>query len=181
MTTLRLRLALQRRLARIASLWWRRRLGSVGPHLFIENDVQFHNPDRMHLGEAVVLKRFALLSCSPGGTLRIEDRVQVGQGCIIACGDAELRIGHHTAMGAYISVRNAEHGMAPGTPVQDQPMTAKSLNIGAGVYIGDRCAILGGVTIGDGAVVAANSVVLEDVPDNAVVAGIPARVVKVRN
>jgi acetyltransferase-like isoleucine patch superfamily enzyme len=173
-------LALLKRRARIASLRWQRRLGSVGPHLFIENDVEIVNPERMHLGDSVVIKRHALLICSPGGTIRIEDNVQVGQGCIIACGDAEIRIGHHTAMGAYISVRNAEHGMAAGTYVQDQPMTAKPINIGAGVYVGDRCSILGGVTIGDGAVVGANSVVLDDVPENAVVAGSPARVVGVR-
>jgi acetyltransferase-like isoleucine patch superfamily enzyme len=134
----------------------------------------------MHLGDSVVIKRYAYLSCSSGGTLRIEDNVQVGQGCIIACGDAELHIGHHTALGAYVSVRNAEHGMAAGSFFSDQPMTAKPMRIGAGVYVGDRCSIMGGVTIGDGAVVAANSVVLDDVPDNTVVAGAPARVVKVR-
>jgi acetyltransferase-like isoleucine patch superfamily enzyme len=176
----RFSVAFERRLARLKSLWWQRRLGSVGQHLFIENDVQLENPDRMHFGDSVVIKRYSLLSCHPGGTLRIEDRVQVGRGCIIACGDSELRIGHHTAMGAYISVRNAEHGMVAGSFVPDQPMSAKPLSIGAGVYIGDRCSILGGVTIGDGAVVAANSVVIIDVPDNSVVAGAPARVVKVR-
>jgi galactoside O-acetyltransferase len=54
----------------------------------------------------------------------------------------------------------------------------KPVSIGCGVWIGAHCLILKGVTVGDGAIVAAGSVVTRDVPDWSIVAGNPARVVR---
>ncbi|MBR6030660.1 MAG: CatB-related O-acetyltransferase [Bacteroidaceae bacterium] len=56
----------------------------------------------------------------------------------------------------------------------------KPITIGNGVWIGMRCLILDGVTIGDGAIVAAGAVVTKDVPPFAVVGGVPAKVLKYR-
>lgn len=56
----------------------------------------------------------------------------------------------------------------------------KPIIIGNGVWIGMRCLILDGVTIGDGAIVAAGAVVTKDVPPFAVVGGVPAKVLKYR-
>ena len=52
------------------------------------------------------------------------------------------------------------------------------MTIGDDVWIGGNCTILPGVTIGSNVIVAAGAVVTKDVPDNCVVAGVPARVVK---
>ncbi len=52
-----------------------------------------------------------------------------------------------------------------------------SISIGDRVFIGQRCIVLGGVTIGDGATIAAGSVVTKDVAPGTVVAGAPARVI----
>ena len=57
-------------------------------------------------------------------------------------------------------------------------MTPKPVKIGNKVWIGAHATILPGVTIGDGAVVAAGAVVTKDVPSNVVVAGVPAKVIK---
>lgn len=54
----------------------------------------------------------------------------------------------------------------------------KNLHIGKNVWIGSRSVILPGVTIGDGAIVAAGTVVTKDVPANTVVGGVPAKVIK---
>lgn len=56
----------------------------------------------------------------------------------------------------------------------------KSISIGNDVWIGESVMIMGGVSIGDGAIVAARSVVTKDVPPYAIVAGVPAKVVKYR-
>jgi acetyltransferase-like isoleucine patch superfamily enzyme len=52
--------------------------------------------------------------------------------------------------------------------------------IGADVWIGANCIITAGVTIGDGAVVAAGSVVTKDVASNAIVGGVPAKLIRMR-
>ena len=61
-------------------------------------------------------------------------------------------------------------------------MTSKGpVIIGDNVWIGDKATILGGVTIGESVIIAANSVVTKDVPPYSVVAGIPAKVIKKMN
>jgi maltose O-acetyltransferase len=58
------------------------------------------------------------------------------------------------------------------------PVTPKPVHIGAGSWLGARCTILPGVSIGPGAVVAAGAVVTKPVPPDVLVAGVPARVVR---
>jgi len=59
-------------------------------------------------------------------------------------------------------------------PVKDCP-----INIGYNCYIGAGATILGPITIGNNVTIAAGAVVTKDVPDNAVVAGVPAKVIKI--
>ena len=66
-------------------------------------------------------------------------------------------------------------------PIWEQGHTYEKVIIGDGVWIGTSVIVLKGVKIGKGAVVAAGSVVTKDVPEYAVVAGNPARVLKYRN
>lgn len=67
-----------------------------------------------------------------------------------------------------------------GQPVTRQAMDEADIVIGDDVWIGARAIVLQGVSIGDGAVIAAGAVVRQDVPPFAVVAGVPARVVSQR-
>jgi acetyltransferase-like isoleucine patch superfamily enzyme len=57
-------------------------------------------------------------------------------------------------------------------------MTAKPIHIGKKVWLGANVTILQGVTIGENAIVAAGAVVTKDVPANAIVGGVPAKVIK---
>ena len=62
-----------------------------------------------------------------------------------------------------------------------EPPSAKPVTIGDNVLIGANAVVIEGVSIGNGAVVAAGAVVTRDVPENAVVAGVPARIVKMKD
>ena len=67
--------------------------------------------------------------------------------------------------------------MAPDTPIYQQAANSKGIVIGKDVWIGAQAGIVDGVTIGDHAVVGMGSIVTKDVPDWAIVAGNPAKVI----
>jgi acetyltransferase-like isoleucine patch superfamily enzyme len=69
-----------------------------------------------------------------------------------------------------------DHGLDPARTVREQPVTSLGIRIGADVWIGANAGITDGVTVGDHAVVAMGAVVTRDVPEWAVVGGVPARV-----
>lgn len=74
-----------------------------------------------------------------------------------------------------VSLLSEEH---PLDPAERQTLIPKPVHIKSGAWIGAGATILPGVTVGSNAVVAAGAVVLHDVPDNVVVGGIPAKMIK---
>ena len=170
----------RRELARIRSFPVRRQMAMAGPYLFLGPRVQFVNAKRMRFGNSVTVRRDAVLTCDGRGRLQIGNDVHISQGCVIACGAGELMIGDHTIIGEYTSIRNADHGTARGQLIREQPQECRSIRVGQDVWIGRGCAILPGVTVGDGAVIGANTVVTKDIEPYAVVAGVPARRIRFR-
>lgn len=106
----------------------------------------------------------------------------IGQGCWfnIDCFfdlQAPIIIGDQVAIGHEVMILTTSHEIGP--PGQRAAaLEARSVCIGSGAWLGARCTILPGVTIGAGAIVAAGSVVNRDVPPNTMAAGVPARVIK---
>ena len=64
------------------------------------------------------------------------------------------------------------------SPIKRELSSKGGIVIGNNVWIGDKCTILSGVSIGDGCIIAANSVVTQNVPSYTVVAGVPAKIIK---
>jgi len=97
--------------------------------------------------------------CNINTQIMCAKKIRIGKGCAIAR-DVVIRDydGH--------SVTGKEHSMA------------KEVVIGDKVWIGSRAMILKGVTIGDGAVIAAGSIVTKDIPPRSLVAGVPAKVIR---
>lgn len=86
----------------------------------------------------------------------------------------KISIGHGVYIGDDVAIRDSDgHEIAGSVKPMTMPIVIKDH-----VWIGAKVTIIKGVTIGDGAVVAAGSVVVKDVPPHTLVAGVPARVVK---
>ena len=93
-------------------------------------------------------------------------------------GRGELVIGDHVMMGEEVLTYTQDHRI---TRAGYDGYVVKDVVIGNNVWIGGRVTLLKGVTVGNNAVVGAGSVFTKDVPENSVVAGVPARVIKMRD
>lgn len=122
----------------------------------------------------------------PGAIIR--DQVEIGKNCVIMMG-ATINIGSVVGEGTMIDMnvvlggratvgKNCHIGAGAVLAGVVEPPSAKPVIIEDDVVVGANAVVLEGVTVKRGAVVAAGAVVTEDVPENAVVAGTPARVIK---
>jgi acetyltransferase-like isoleucine patch superfamily enzyme len=105
----------------------------------------------------------------------------VGTGSIIVAAERVV-IGEDALIAAYVTIRDQDHRLDDCTvPTNRQGLVTAPIEIGANVWIGTKATILRGVTIGDGAVVAAHSIVNAPVERLTVVGGIPAKLLKRRD
>lgn len=120
-----------------------------------------------------------------GPLVRIGDDVEINDHVHIAA-VRSVTIGDHTLIASRVFISDHNHGdldgraaeNGPAVPPAVRPLAVKPVRIGDRVWIGEGALILPGVTIGDGAIVGGGAVVTRDVPAGAVVAGIPARIVR---
>lgn len=132
-----------------------RRSLRVGAGSFIAGSVSIIVPQNIEVGSRVSVGPYTRLWASP---------------------NARLAIGGDVIVGPNVLILTANHGYAErDVRLGDQPQTEKDVLIGRNVWIGANAVILPGTRIGDGAVIAAGSVVNRDVEPYAVVGGVPAR------
>lgn len=134
---------------------------------------------RLVIGRAARIGEGMLLTVKPGGELRIGERVLVNTRSIVTCW-SQVAIGAGTLVAPHCHITDRNHGIAPGEPIRQQRGEIAPITIGADAWIASSCIVLKGVTIGDGAVVGANSVVTSDIAPQAIAVGSPARVVAAR-
>lgn len=114
--------------------------------------------------------------CDYGYNIHIGENFYANFDCVIldVC---EVRIGHNCAMAPGVHIYTAAHPVHPFERIAG-PEFGKPVTIGDNCWIGGRAVINPGVTIGNNVVVASGAVITKDVPDNVVVGGNPARIIK---
>ena len=128
-----------------------------------------------------------------GRNINIEHKADFGNGMGIVIGNnsglgirccvrGPLIIGNDVMMGPEVRIMTSSHNtVRTDIPMREQgALPARQVTIGNDVWIGTRVIILPGVTIGSGVIIGAGAVVTKDVPDFAVVGGVPARIIKYR-
>lgn len=136
----------------------------------------------IRLEQDCALDRGAVLLCS--GPPK-SDKLVIGGGTYVNRGvifDAHesIAVGRDVMIGPNCFITDGNHGMDRGSSVKSQPMVSRPVRIEDEAWIGAGAIILPGVTIGRGAVIGAGSVVTKSVQPFAVVAGSPARILKMR-
>ena len=140
----------------------------------------------IHIGEDTLIGRYCtlLVGYSPEDRNVPERGIVIGDRCVLGAGSVltaheSIVIGDDVWFGQNVFVSDASHGYQdPETPIGLQLGPHQPVVIGAGSWIGHGAIVLPGTRIGRHVVVGAGSVVRGVVPDHAVVAGVPAKVVR---
>jgi len=156
----------------------------LGRHVFIGDRVtivQDRDGGPVTLGDRVHLYGDSYIQTGDGGSIEIGPDTHIQVRNQLSAYQARIRIGCRVQIAPNCAFYPYDHGIDRGQRISDQPLTTKGdIVIDDDAWIGTGVTVLSGVRIGRGAVVAAGSVVTRDVPDEAVVAGNPARMVKER-
>jgi acetyltransferase-like isoleucine patch superfamily enzyme len=158
---------------------WRALAASFGDGVTIAPGAGFRHLDRVAIGSGVFIGEGALVQGHFQGDCRIGDRTWIGPQAFL---DARaLVIEDAAGIGPGAKILTAEHsGLPPDQPMMATDQKIGPVHIGAGADIGVGAVVLPGCRIGRGAIVGAGAVVTGDLPDGAVAAGVPARVLRFR-
>lgn len=113
--------------------------------------------------------------------VRIGEGSYVNGGMLCASEHAKIIIGKDCLISYGVHMRTDMHRFASlEIPIKDQGCTERDIIIGDGVWVGYGAQVMAGVSVGDGAVIGAGAVVTKDVPAFAVMGGVPAKVIRMR-
>ena len=165
---------------------YERSFRKVGSSTTLSKGVSVRNPKFIELGEETFIAEYCVLEAWP--QLSFTPYILIGNECSlgaythITCSNKVL-IGDGLVTGRFVLITDNAHGKMDGSDLDVSAFKRRTTSkgavvIGKNVWIGDKASIMPNVTIGDGAVIAANSVVTHDVPAYSMVAGVPAKVIK---
>ena len=148
---------------------------TLGEHCFISPDAAiFAEPGRdITFGDQCFVAAHSFLH----GPIEMGDEIAINHSCSIDGGKAGIKIGSRTRIANQCKLYAFDHGMSPEQPIYQQANSSKGIVIGEDVWIGAGAGVRDGITIGNHAVVGMNSMVTGDVPEFAIVAGNPARII----
>jgi acetyltransferase-like isoleucine patch superfamily enzyme len=170
--------------ARVTSELRRHRLSarhniSIHPSVDIERGTKFGYDGSVDIAEGCSIGRYSVIS--PSGGFVSLGRNSLLNVSVALLGNGGIDIGEDVLVGPNTTIVAANHQFGQtDEPINAQSLSAEGITIHDDVWIGAGCTVLDGITLSEGAVVAAGSIVTSSVPENTVVAGVPAEVIDSR-
>jgi acetyltransferase-like isoleucine patch superfamily enzyme len=150
-------------------------LAFIGPKVVL----QIGKNARVELGRWSWIGHGTKIRCHEG-VVSIGAKTVLGQECTISAYQ-HVSIGRECVIADRVMLIDFDHGMVEvDRPIRLQGIYKRDVRVGNNVWIGYGASILRGVTVGDNAVIGTNAVVTKDVPPNAIVGGVPARIIRMR-
>lgn len=171
---------------KLFSLAARGSFGGFGRRSVIQLPVRLSGESRIAVGDDVFVGAGSWLQvlddCGKGEAgiaIEIGSGTSIAGSCVLSAVSG-IRLGRSVLLARNVYIADHMHAYEDvGVPVLDQGITRVApVEIGDGAWLGQNVVIMPGVRVGRGAVVGANSIVRDDVPDFAVAAGVPARVIR---
>lgn len=135
------------------------------------------------MGRNSSIQSYAVIeTCSKEASITIGDNVSLGEYCHLTA-IKHISIGDGTLTGRFVLITDNSHGYTDGRDIDLIPLNREivskgGVRIGKNVWIGDKVTILPNVQIGDGAIIAANTVVTKSIPAKAIAGGNPVKIIK---
>jgi acetyltransferase-like isoleucine patch superfamily enzyme len=168
---------LWRRLLTVAGWRWR-----TSGLVFFGRDLelQIGRKGRIEFGRFVWIGDGTKIRCHEG-VVEIGDKTVFGQECTISAYQ-RVRIGEQCVIADRAMFIDFDHGVEEvERPIRVQGIYKRDTVVGSNVWVGYGACVLRGVRVGDNSVIGTNAVVTKDVPANAVVGGVPAKVLRMRD
>lgn len=156
----------------------------LGPNTFIGDGVLIYRDKAggaVKLNKGVILYGDTTIQTGFDGSCIIGAHTTIQPRCQFSAYMESIKVGCDVAIGPNCAFYPYDHGFSPGELIIRQPLTTKgAIVIEDDAWLGFGVIVLSGVRIGKGSVIGAGSVVKDDIPDGAIAAGVPARVLKMR-
>lgn len=160
---------------------------SIGKTLTLGDNVEINALSKhgVKIGDNVTILKNTIIECTGvirelGEGIEIGNNVGISQSCFIQV-RGYVKIGSHVIMGPGVSIFSENHNTGSIEEyIINQGATRQGVTIEDGVWLGAKCLILDGVTVGQHSIVAAGSVVTKNIPPYSIVGGVPAKLIKSR-
>lgn len=160
--------------------------GSFGKNSDIYKPMMIKHKKHIFIGRNVMIRNYARIEPivewhgeKYNPVIKIGDNVSVEQSLHLVCAN-EVIIEDDVTISANVMIMDNSHEFKENMDVLLQGLVVKKTIVKKGVFIGKNACIMPGVTLGEYCVVGANAVVTKDVPDYAIVAGVPAKIIRVK-
>lgn len=170
---------------RLYSYWSRNKLRDAPASLTFKYPVYIRGGHAVCVGEHTSFGRYSVITTwndNDDVSLKIGESCNFGEFVHITAVN-QIVIGDGVVTGRWVTITDNSHGASTLEDMEKHPfarpiVSKGKVHVGRNVWIGDKATILPGVSIGEGSIIGANSVVSNDIPAYSVAVGNPAKVVK---